>query len=213
MQKYYYQESETSPKVYVSDELRLVNTTQDLYSLGKRLSGEALPTIIRSQVESGALPKDSTGIYIVLTSSDVYEEISLGGAFFCSEYCGYHLVSNFTSGERFYYAMVGNARRCMNGCGGYNYIKALNGDATIDAMTSVIAHEVAEVVSDPEALDNRAWNADDGAENGDICAETYGEMKRDSKTRASYNYESPSGRKFAIQTNFDPELQACAQKA
>lgn len=213
MNKYYYQESDSAPKVYVTDELRLANTTQDLYSLGKNLRDEALPQIIRAQVESGALPQDSKGIYVVLTAPDVREEISLGGAYFCEQYCGYHLVSNFTSGERFYYAMVGNARKCMNGCGGYNYNKALNGDATIDAMTSVLAHEIAEVVSDPEALDNRAWNAPDGAENGDMCAETYGEMKRDPATRASYNYVSTSGRKFAIQSNFDPELQACVQKA
>jgi hypothetical protein len=213
MQKYYYQESETSPRVYVSDDIRLVKTAEDPYSLGKDLRGEAIPQIIRSQVEQGTLPQDSKGIYVVLTSSDVQEEISLGDARFCSEYCGYHMVSNFSTGERFYYAMIGNARQCMSGCGGYNSWRALNGDATIDAMTSVIAHEIAEVVSDPEALDNRAWNAEDGSENGDICTETYGQMKRDPITRAAYNYVSSSGRKFAIQTNLDPELQSCAQSA
>jgi hypothetical protein len=168
MREYYFQANETSPKIYVNGNLKFVKSVEDNYSRGTSLKGNDIPDIIREQTDSGALPKDSSAVYLVLISGDVQEEIKLGGFRFCREYCGYHVTDNFTSGERFYYAMVGSPSRCMNVCVGLNNRKSANNDPPTDAMMSAIAHEIAEVVSDPEddTPELRAWNSDQGHENG-----------------------------------------------
>jgi hypothetical protein len=106
MRKYYSQKDENSEKVYVNGKLKLANVIQDHYSMGRKLDGDAIPLLIRFHVESGALPKDSTGIYLILTSDDVEEEYRLGHAKMCKDYCGYHLTGKFHDGNVFYYAMV-----------------------------------------------------------------------------------------------------------
>jgi hypothetical protein len=106
MRKYYYQQDQNSTKVYVSGKLKLANTVDDMYSMGRRLVRDAIPNLINTHVKKGNLPKDSAGIYLVLTSDDVQEEYRLGGAKMCRDYCGYHLTGNFPDGNLFYYAMV-----------------------------------------------------------------------------------------------------------
>ena len=56
----------------------------------------------------------------------------------------------------------------MAGCAGPNIQISPNQDPATDAMASTIAHELAEVVSDPddEVIETRAWNFADGQENG-----------------------------------------------
>jgi hypothetical protein len=44
-----------------------------------------------------------------------------------------------------------------------------NHDRAIDSMASSIAHELVEAVSDPDAIDNRAWEDNSGYENADKC--------------------------------------------
>ncbi|KAK5671062.1 hypothetical protein QVD99_002823 [Batrachochytrium dendrobatidis] len=72
-------------------------------------------------------------------------------------------------------------------------------------MLSVMAHELAEAASDPSNI--RAWNDAAGAENGDMCAYTYGTTKTEpngSSSNCGWN-----GRRFMIQQNWDPETQSC----
>ena len=56
----------------------------------------------------------------------------------------------------------------MWSCGGPNVRFSPNNDPATDAMFSAIAHELAEVVSDPDAefRETRAWNDARGMENG-----------------------------------------------
>lgn len=56
----------------------------------------------------------------------------------------------------------------MEGCAMSNVHFSPNGDPATDAMASTIAHELAEAVSDPddELEETRAWNFEDGQENG-----------------------------------------------
>ena len=70
--------------------------------------------------------------------------------------------------------MVGNPTACLDGCGYYsNAVKSPNGDVGVDAMTSVVAHELVEAVSDPESDGNRAWEDGTGYENADKCAVSF----------------------------------------
>ena len=113
MRKYYSQKDINSEKVYVKGKLRLIKSVDDPYSLGRNLNNDALPRLINSKVQNGMLPKDSTGIYIVLTSDDVQEECKMGKARMCRDYCGYHLTGNFTDGSIFYYALVRNLEKLL----------------------------------------------------------------------------------------------------
>ena len=85
-----------------------------------------------------------------------------------------------------------------------------NGDAGVDAMISVIAHELVEAISDPvsDIDQDRAWQDQWGYENGDKCAWQYGKVHKD-EHNAKYNVDF-GDRKFLIQLNWDPVLQKCA---
>jgi hypothetical protein len=104
------------------------------------------------------------------------------------------------SGSRLFYSMVGNPTACIDSCTpGENLVAPPNGDAAVDGMISVIAHELVEAVSDPQSDGNRAWEDDDGYENADKCAWTYGETER-TDTGSMYNMEF-NGRKWLVQRN------------
>ena len=91
----------------------------------------------------------------------------LGRGKFCVDYCGYHVSWPLLSGNRIFYAHVGNPERCLSGCAYYGNV-SVNGDVNADAVVSVMAHELVEAVSDPESDRNRAWEDYWGYENGNI---------------------------------------------
>lgn len=173
--KYYYQADLTSPKVPVSGSVTLKKTAVDLYSRGKKLTGNDLPELIQEKIDSGELPEDTSAVYFVLTAGDVYESIrpELGRASFCSSYCGYHVSWVLNSGKRIFYSQVGYPSRCLYGCAPTMNSKiSPNGDIGIDGMLSTVAHELVEAVSDPISdVDSlRAWQDSTGYENADKCA-------------------------------------------
>jgi len=122
-----------------------------------------IKTIVGNAISGGHLPNDLTGIYFVLTSSDIAETSG-----FCTRYCGWHTSANIAGTTR-RYSFVGNAARCITGCAAQS--TSPNGNAGVDGMVSVIAHELEEATTDP---DLNAWYASTGAENADICAWTFG---------------------------------------
>src|SRR5438128_7099101 len=69
----------------VSGNLSLQSSIQVGYTSGKRLNDNSIANIVGNAINSGQLPKDSNGLYFVLTSSDVAETSG-----FCSRYCGWH---------------------------------------------------------------------------------------------------------------------------
>ena len=76
--EYYYQASKSKPKVYANGKVSVAKTVHDDYSLGYNLTGDALPEIIEAQIDAGHLPEDPHGVYFVLTSGDVTEQIRDG---------------------------------------------------------------------------------------------------------------------------------------
>jgi hypothetical protein len=65
---------------------------------------------------------------------------------------------------------AGRPTKCILNCGGPNARSSPNGDPATDSMASVIAHELAETVSDPddEFKETRAWNDAQFMENGNL---------------------------------------------
>lgn len=163
--------------------------TTDNYSRGTRLRDRDIQTIVTSAISSGRLPYNTNGVYFVLTSSDVSE---LSG--FCTKYCGWHTAGTASVG-RIRYSFVGNANRCLNACAAQNI--GPNGNAGVDAMVSIIAHELEEAATDP---DLNAWYDSAGAENADKCAWTFGQTLLKAPNGAIYNVTLGS-RNYLIQRN------------
>lgn len=212
--EYYFQQNETSPKVYVNGKVTVKASVEDDYSRGNVLSGTDVPDIIQAHVDAGRLPEDTSAVYFFFSSGDVKESIrpDIAPASFCKEYCGYHVSWPLKSGKRIYYAMVGDASACPRSCHPPpNPQKSPNGDLIVDGMIESFAHELVETVTDPESdISHFSWLSATG-ENADKCVLTYGVTKKD-PSGFYYNVET-GGRKYLIPRNWDPELQACAAEA
>lgn len=158
---YYYQASTRSPKIYTSGPLTFAKAVTDAYSYGSRITIQNVAQIIYNKISKGLLPNDQQGIYLLLSSQDVSEGSQYGS--FCRQYCGYH--SHFTAGApKYTFGFIGNPRNCISSCSIYNRIASPNNDIGVDAMLSVIAHEIVETMSDPYA---NAWFDAYGEENAD----------------------------------------------
>jgi hypothetical protein len=166
------------------------------YTSGTRLRDADIKTIVTNYINSTGR-KDTNAVYFVLTSSDV---TATSG--FCTKYCGWH-TSATISGANIKYSFVGNANRCLSGCAAQT--TGPNGNAGVDGMVSVIAHELEETLSDPNP--STGWTDSNGAENADKCAWTFGANLKTAANGASYNqtFTAQGGgtRNFLIQRNLD----------
>ncbi|GAB4825976.1 Protein EXORDIUM-like 3 [Ancistrocladus abbreviatus] len=154
------------------------------YSLGKSLTRLSLQSVLKSAVTASTKPLPITpqgGLYLLLTSPDVYVQD------FCGQVCGFHYFT-FPSivGYTLPYAWVGNsAKLCPSICAypfsvpgyipGLKALKSPNGDVGVDGMISVIAHEIAELATNPLV---NAWYAGQDptapVEIADLCEGIYG---------------------------------------
>lgn len=168
------------------------------YSGNKPLTDAAIKTIVANAINSGDLgmKPDPTGVYFVLTSSNVAK------SGFCTQYCGWHTYATI-NGVQVQYSFVGNANRCLNACAAQTI--SPNGNAGVDGMISVIAHELEEATSDPHL---NAWYDSAGSENADKCAWTFGSGQMLLPSGAYYNM-SVGGLNFLVQRNLDASDNKC----
>jgi Phosphate-induced protein 1 conserved region len=131
--------------------------------LGNSLSDAQIQQVVSDSITGGFLPKDTSGVYFVLTSQEV-----TASSGFCTQYCGWHTRGTI-AGSDIKYAFIGNPARCPSACS--NGTAPPNGDLGADAMASIIAHELEEATTDP---DLNAWYDVRGSENADKCAWTFG---------------------------------------
>lgn len=148
-------------------------TCYDAYSHGSSLSDADVLAVVKTCINSG-LPRDRNGAYFVITSPDVAQ----GG--FCSSYCGWH-----DDREGLYYGFVGSVKRCPRTC--EFQPKGPNGVSAVDGIASIFAHELSEIISDPDAT---AWYDSRGEEGADKCSWKYGET-----------WLAPNGAKANIRLN------------
>src|SRR5579871_2066249 len=150
--------------VPVSNSLALAGMAVDGYSHGTALTNADVLDIVAQRVAAGALPLDTNGIYMVLTSADVTEDL------FCSTFCGWH-NHGLVGGADIQFGFVGSGAQCPTVCEAQTAASP-NGDPAADGMASVLAHELDEATTDP---DLNAWfSPQDGNENADQCAWTFG---------------------------------------
>jgi hypothetical protein len=163
---------------------------------GRPLSDSNIKTIVSNALTSHALPTDTNGVYFVLTSSD----ISKSG--FCTQYCGWHTAATI-NGATVQYSFVGNANRCLSNCAAQSV--GPNGNAGVDGMISVVAHELEEATSDPHL---NAWYDSSGAENADKCAWTFG-SNQTLLPNGAYSNMTVGGKNFLVQRNLSATDNKC----
>ena len=148
---------------FISNSFAYAGSTTDAYSKGTALTDADVQTIVSAAITANKLPKDTNGIYFVLTSADVNATSG-----FCTQYCGWHTHGTI-GGSDIKYSFVGNPDRCPASCAAQT--TSPNGNAGADGMASIISHEAEEAATDP---DLNAWYDARGAENADKCAWTFG---------------------------------------
>ena len=152
---------------HVSNSVRWVSAIVDNYSRGKSLGDADIRTIVSNAITSRKLPSDPQGLYFVVTDKTVKETSG-----FCTVYCGWHTYMTL-NGQNLKYSFIGDAAQCPNACQAQP--TSPNGQPNVDAMVSVIAHELEEAVTDPNL---NAWFDAYGRENADKCAWTFGTTYR-----------------------------------
>jgi len=172
----------------ISGNVTYGGVTSVAYPYGASLTDANIQSIVADAINSKALPADTNGIYFVLTSSDVAESSG-----FCSQYCGWHTHGTI-NGSDIKYAFIGNAARCLTSCAAQSV--GPNGNAGVDGMVSVLAHELEEATTDADAS---AWYNRRGSENGDLCAWTFGTTYQ--VANGAYANMKLGTRDFLIQRN------------
>jgi hypothetical protein len=173
----------------VENSVHYSGSVNDNYSRGANLNNGAVAAIVANAISNLGLPEDPNGVYFVLTSQDV----KLGG--FCGSFCAWHTHGTI-GGADLKYAFVGNPDRCPSACEVQSSISP-NDNPGADGMADSIAHELEESVTDP---DFNAWYFNDGEENADKCAWTYGQTY--TTGNGSTANMKLGGRDYLIQQNW-----------
>ncbi len=148
----------------VANKVGFAGETTDAGTLTS-LTDAQIQGVVSSAIVSGRLPKDTNGVYFVLTAAGV-----TASSGFLTQYCGWHTHATL-SGSDIKYSFVGDPTGPKISSCAQQTTASPNGNPGVDAMISVLAHELEETVTDP---DLNAWYDRQGAENGDKCAWTFG---------------------------------------
>ena len=164
------------------------------YTKGTSLSDAQIQQVVFEAINhtNGNLPYDASGVYFVLTSSDV-----TASSGFCTQYCGWHTSAASTFGGRVRYSFVGNAARCISSCAAQ--ATGPNGNGGVDGMVSIITHELEESATDADPGSAPGWYDRRGAENADKCAWTFGSAVS-GPVGAQWNVQLGTG--TALQRNY-----------
>jgi hypothetical protein len=169
-------EAGLGPQLFVTSKVNFIKSVFVGYTLGTSLKDADIVAIVGDVIVANQVPSDPNGIYFVFTSSDVSE--SSGYYAFCSDYCGWH--GNYTIfNDNLRIVFVGDTGAC-EGCNLQQQYKQLgypnppNNDWSADSMASVVAHELAETMTDPDPNTNPSWLDSYGEEVGDKCAWVFG---------------------------------------
>jgi hypothetical protein len=157
--------------------------------------------VVANAIISGKLgPADANGVYFVITSSDIAK------SGFCTQYCGWHTYG-FVNATNIKYSSIGNTNRCLSACAAQTV--GPNGNAGVDGMLSVMAHELEETTTDPNL---NAWFDSSGAENADKCAWTFGgnqTLINGAYSNMSLPTASGSSRNYLIQRTLSAADNKC----
>jgi len=130
-----------------------------------------------------------TPVYVYMGGSNT--RLSSG---FGTKYCGWHSYGNTATGKQTFIAIQDFTSTYYSACAAQTV--SPNANVALDAMASVLIHEIDETITDPFL---NAWYDNKGAENADKCAWTFGT----STTVSGYKYNVTAGStKYYIQQNW-----------
>lgn len=145
---------------------------------------------------------DPNAIYLVLSSSDIAERSG-----FLTKYCGWHSYGTIGA-NKVKYGFIGNPNKSLSACAVQTI--SPNGNAAVDGMVSIIAHELVETVTDPLL---NAWYNAAGSENSDMCSWTFGSQVQRAANGAYWNVTlpTPSGgsRNYLLQRQLSAKDSKC----
>ncbi len=174
----------------VSGQIHYGGFALDAGSQGTSLSDSSIAAIVSSAITSNAVRLDTNGVYMVLTAPGVKETSG-----FLTQYCGWHTYGTY-NGNNIKYAFIGDASGPSLGACAIQTSSSPNGDPAVDAMISVMSHELEESASDPNL---NAWYDSNGEEDADKCAWTFGTTYQSNGAMANMHLGT---RDFLIQQNW-----------
>ena len=167
-------------------------SVSDAYSRGPSLTESDVEGIVTQQFQTGGLPLDPAGIFVVLASSDVH------ATGFCSDTCKFHRNFEFI-GTTVPYAFIGNPMRCPSACAAqFSGVASPNSNVAADATASWLAAVLSEVSTNPLGT---GWYDRYGLENAEKCEGTFGQTYTTSNG-AKANMKLGS-RDYLIQQNWE----------
>ena len=154
------------------------------------VSDADVATYINSYITANPLTTSGvTPIYVYMGGSNT--RLSSG---FGTKYCGWHSYGNTDTGQQTFIAIQDFTSTYFGACSAQSV--SPNGNIPLDAMASVLIHEIDETITDPFL---NAWYDNKGAENADKCAWTFGT----SSTLSGYKFNVIAGTtKYYIQQNW-----------
>ena len=176
----------------------------DVYSRGPSLTSADLEAIIANQINSGGLPLDTLGIYLIFASDDVTDIRADGVSSFCTP--GIFPLHDIAMVEAapLTYGFVGNPWRCPSSVGAHfaapngSPLVTPNGDFAADAMATTVAHLLNAIVTNP--ITYSGWFDRFGLENSGKCFGKFGTVYTTANgARANIRV---AGRDFLIQQNW-----------
>ncbi|GAB4829951.1 hypothetical protein Ancab_019597 [Ancistrocladus abbreviatus] len=194
-------------------------------SIGKHIKRLQIITYFKQKIESKALPVDTKGVYLMLTSKDVSVED------FCRNSCGFHDMFMLSQNEgSVAYGHVGDpSSQCPGLCSwpfavppfGYGpaaeALTAPNGVGP-DGMVMNIVTVLAGAITNPFLTGFSQGNARVHLEAVSACAGTFGpeaypghpgNLMVDEKAHASYNVHGINGRKYLVPAIWSPLTLKC----
>lgn len=202
----------------VSGTVKLTKQLGDVkYSLGKHIKRAQIHNCVKNKIDTGKLPYDPRGIYLVLTSKDVTVDR------FCMDSCGFHGGIITLAKRRVVYAHVGDPHvQCPGLCAWPYAIPAYGppGQALVapngigsDGIIINVATILAGAATNPFKSGYFQGDALAPLEAVTACPGIFGDgaypgypgdLKVDKMSKASYNAYGVNGRKFLLPAMWDP---------
>lgn len=169
----------------------ITTTAKDKYGLIS-VSDANVATYINNAIKT--MPALATGvrpIYVYIGAANTRLSSGFGTA-----YCGWHSIGTLNTVTNIPYIAIQDFGTTFNSACSAQTVSP-NGNVALDAMASVLVHEIDEALTDP---DLKTWYDGRGAENADKCAWTFGTTKAIGV--AKYNFTTPDGTNYLIQRNW-----------
>ena len=168
-----------------------------------QVSDANVSTAINAAITAGYVTSPATAIAAGIKPIYVYigsntTRLSSG---FGTSYCGWHSYGSLTSSATkvpFIAIQDFNTTYLKSCTSSLIQAKSPNTDPYVDAMASVLVHEIDEALTDPDV--RSGWFDSRGAENADKCAWTFGTVAT-SPNGAKYNV-TYGGKYYLIQRNW-----------